>query len=399
MRICWLAIYSVILMPGAQVRSVGIKPGAPLAAGTAVPNLLAGAETRTSVAGPPVLGYVLGPAPAELHAILGTAKAPQLGGSIAVPENSKRLYLPPRQLYAIVEQSSDDPVAVWRLGTATLIGEKDLLTPIKGGMAHPDLVAFSPRGESAALYSKTLGSLQVVVDLPAKPAIREHFSVALVGELIRIAVTDDGSLIVTEDVTGQVQFATDKGWRPLSGDYAPLAWSFLPKTHDLVVSDATQKTITLVENVSEAPTAVHILAQGMRTDHLTVTKDGDVIATADSRNGKVWTIQLKTGTVTPVLSSAKVDSLSSLRDGRTFLLSSSPVLSLLKPTASSESPVVSLDSGITSESPAAQSSPHLDLDCLCFYGIASRRFRVASQCLHVETRQGGKTCVTSALLI
>ena len=51
---------------------------------------------------------------------------------------------------------------------------------------------------------------------------------------------------------------------------------------------------------------------------------------ANSVSGQVWTIDLKTGTVTPREEVARAGALPLLRDGFTFLLSTSPSLGMLK---------------------------------------------------------------------
>jgi hypothetical protein len=62
------------------------------------------------------------------------------------------------------------------------------------------------------------------------------------------------------------------------------------------------------------------------------------VVAADSTNGNVSTIELKTGAITPVSSGTTVSALSSLRAARTFLLSAYPVLSVVKLASSADGP-------------------------------------------------------------
>ena len=301
------------MLAGAQVRTAGIKP-----------TLQAPSDANSlhQLAGAPVLGFALGPGAAELHAIVGTVRAPQLGDLIAAPENTKRLYLPPRQQYVLVERSSEDPAAVWAVHRAFVSGTKQDPIAIKGALAHPDLVAFSPRGNAVALYSEIEGKVQVVGNLPAEPSVSREVSLFL-GVPSQMAVSDDASLVVAEMADGTSSFSWNgAAWRLLPGGFTPTAWTFIPNTHDLVISDAGQKVVVALRNIDGGLGSAQVCAPGVQANLLSPTKSGDEVVAVYTGNGTLWTIELKTGAVTPGMRNAKVDSLLSLRDGRTFLLSS-----------------------------------------------------------------------------
>jgi hypothetical protein len=284
------------------------------------------------------LGYVPGPGTAELHPIFGTATRPLLGAQVTVPGGAARLYLPPRQQYVLLERSATEPVSVWALHHA--IASKELIEPmvVKGAMAHPDLVVFSPRGDAAVLYSQSAASFQVLTHLPAEPSLARETSMAALGTPSQLAISDDGAVIVAGLADHRLVFSMNgAAWQTLVIGYTPQAWTFIPKTHDLAITDTTQRTIVLLSHLSEASIAVRVLSQGVAADRLAVTKSGDRLLAANMNAGQIWTIDLKTATPTPEDGFAKLDTLSSLRDGFTFLLSSSPSLSLLKLTASPDS--------------------------------------------------------------
>jgi hypothetical protein len=73
------------------------------------------------------------------------------------------------------------------------------------------------------------------------------------------------------------------------------------------------------------------LAQSIEADRLAFTKEGDQLMAASSSQGKLWAIDVKSGSVGPG-SVALIDTLVPLRDGRTFLLSNSKLLLLNMPT-------------------------------------------------------------------
>ncbi len=283
---------------------------------------------RAPSIGMPIVGYVMGPGPVDIRPILGTVASAHAGDLLRVPEGAARLYLPPKQRYALVEQSSEQSIAVWPLGKASLAGE-DLVRPISGALRRAALVAFSPRAESAVLYSRDSDRLQVISGLPFKPSVVRQISTINLGELSMIAVTDDATLVVAGLADGVLMSSSDGArWRPLPAGYTPQAWSFVPNTHDLVISDTTQKLIVLLPNAAHR--AASILAEEVRADRLVLTRDGQLVVAADSINGNLWAIELKTGVITPISSGTPVNELSSLEAARAFLLSSSPLLSVVK---------------------------------------------------------------------
>ena len=198
-----------------------------------------------------------------------------------------------------------------------------------GAMPHPDLVAFSPRGEAAALYSLSSKQLQVIGNLPARASVIRQLSAESWGELRQIALTDDGELVIAGLPDGRLLYSSVGGrWTTWSAGYTPRAWYFVPSSHDLVLSDPAQGAIVLLSKLNETPEA-HILATQAQADRLAMTKEGEQLVAADSASGRLWSIEVRTGAVTS-LAPARVESLSCLRDGHTFLLSASPALSLLR---------------------------------------------------------------------
>ncbi len=166
------------------------------------------------------------------------------------------------------------------------------------------------------------------------------------GTAWQFAITDDGALVVAGVADHSLAFSQDgKSWQPLTTGLTPQAWTFISNTHDFAISDTVQKTIMLVSNLGDAARVFRVLSQGVAADGLAVTKNGDRLIAGNVKAGQVWTIDLKTGTLTPQEGIAKLDSLSSLRDGFTFLLSASPSVSLLRLTALPDSADSAASSG------------------------------------------------------
>jgi hypothetical protein len=304
--------------------------------------IMAASETAPAAgaAGEPLLGFAGEHASkggaaqgASLYPVLGTASRPRFGSSLALPAGVSKLYLPPLQRYALIEDSADGPLAVWTLRNVAASSDHAAVA-VSGAMAHPDLVAFSPGGGAAVLYSATGGRLQVIGGLPAQPHIAHELSTD--GRTASaLALSDDGLLLVAQ-FGDPMPFYSREGnsWRALSTGVRPRAWAFLPRTHDLVVSDSGQNEIVLLPGISEAPIAERVLASDAAADQLAATSDGDEIIAASSSTGTVWEIPLVSGARFQRLQLANVRTLSTLRDGHAFLFSSFPNLTLVRATAS-----------------------------------------------------------------
>lgn len=289
--------------------------GLVLVAQTPQVTVRAGRETKPGNAvGTAVLGFFPGPGPAELNTIFGIFGAARVGEPVAVPQTVSRLYISPRQLYALVEQKDGGAPAILALdeaGTGTLVS-------ITGAWPHADLVAFSPRGDSAALYAHDSGQIQVISGLPHKPVVQKMPPMESPAAIAMMAVTDDAAVLVARDSTGSVRISIGGGdWEPFYGAYFPSAWTFIPRTHDLVLSDSQEKAVFLVEQAGAKNTRV-VLAEQCPADHLAVTGNGQTLVALDAGQNKLWIVDLKSRAskvATPALS---LTSLTVLHSGNTF---------------------------------------------------------------------------------
>lgn len=303
MKYLALALASAALT-GAQTPAISIRPNSAASA-------LVGART-----GVPILGYIAGPGSLELRPIVGTVKGAQLGANVSVPVATKRFFVPPREHYLLLESIANESLSVWSPAKGSVAGTS--------AMTHPDVVAFSARGEAAAVYAKTADRLQVISGLPAEPKVATLPGFGKLDEVVSFAVSDDGGAVVALMADGTaLSFAGAGGWQRLPNAFGAHAMLFVPNTHNLVISDPSQRLVTLLPDFGSS----RILAQGIQADRLAFTKEGDVLLAASSTQGKLWTVDLKT-LMPATVSFSTIDTLLPLRDGRTFLLSS-PGLSLL----------------------------------------------------------------------
>jgi hypothetical protein len=188
----------------AQTPATSVQPG-----GVRTPLSAESADRAVSRSKPavavPTLGFVADPSGAGVIAIRGIASVAAIGEAIPKPEGVSRIYLPPRQQYALVEQTGPESIALWHLARPPLAAEGNtMLDTITGTLAHPDIVAFSPKGSSAALWSNASGRLQIITGLPGRPATTADISVAEFNHPEQIALSDDGQVVLTADANGQI---------------------------------------------------------------------------------------------------------------------------------------------------------------------------------------------------
>jgi hypothetical protein len=226
------------------------------------------------------------------------------------------VYLPPAQQYSLIETTGNAPVEVWNF--------KQLAVPLAGATSHPDAVAFSPRGDAALLFSKSDALIQVIAGLPAQPKLTHVLTVPSPSELTSLAVSDDGLLVAAQFGDGTPLYSfRGETWKMIGTTARPQAWSFVPRTYDLVMSDATRREILLLSNINGPHGPERVLASGVFADRLALTKQGDELLTESSKDGTVMNISLTTGRASRLQTGASTQ-LSLLRSGSTFLLSISP---------------------------------------------------------------------------
>jgi len=309
MKLVLIAFFCGRLALTAQAPQAAVRIGAP--------NAGSRSGQAPDAVGAAVLGFLPGPGPLDLNAILGVFGAARLGAPVVVPKTASRLYVSTGQQYALVEQNADAPLAVWDPAA-----ENGGLTAIPGALPHPDLVTFSPRGDSAALYARESGQIQIIGGMPDRPERRKTLPLLSSTAASMIAVSDDANVVVVRNSAGDILISKDgKNWQPFSGAYTPSAWTFVPKTHDLIVGDEQENAIFLIEQAGSDRARI-VLAEDSGPNQISVTRDGQTLVALDSKRGTLWAIDLKTRMSKGATPAANLHSLSMLRGGNTFLASS-----------------------------------------------------------------------------
>src|SRR5262249_39412623 len=148
----------------------------------------------------------------------------------------RNVVISPKQDYAIATRSSDGQVIAVDLSSASLAS-----LAVAGASVGADVVAFSPSGNLAAVYSRDSKTVQLVKHLPKAPEVTREFDASAIGgRAMSLAVSDDGSMALLRVVDLQgtsvwMLTASGEAW-PLQVDQAGAA-AFFPNSSDVIVGD------------------------------------------------------------------------------------------------------------------------------------------------------------------
>lgn len=275
----------------------------------------------------PSLGFVSSGTPAELQPIMGVNGSARLGDPLTLPDGLTQVYLAPGHSFALAAQGANSPVCLLMLRVAAAVQARPALTILPGSLAQPDLVAFSPTGSSAVLYSQTSSHLQVFTGLPNSPQISLNIEkVPLASNLSKLAISDDAQILLAADASGLV-YAISASNAPVpvfhSSEISALA--FVSQSHDAVVADPVQGTITILQTSTAAAQVKLTLAPSVLDDcqpeAATSTADGTTILIGCPGQHAVLSIDHASGAVNGYKVSNTPSAFDSLAARDTFLMS------------------------------------------------------------------------------
>jgi hypothetical protein len=165
--------------------------------------------------------------------------------------------------------------------------------------------------------------MQALTYLSGKASVLWSLSLSNPGELLNFTVSDDGELVVATFADHPPLYSL-KGseWQALAANCMPGAWTFLPGSHDLVLSDRFQNAIVLLPRAEGTSIGVRLLLlDGGNADLIAADKHGTRVLAAVNGTSTLWQIDLGSGTAQRLSSRSAVNTLTSLRDGETFLIS------------------------------------------------------------------------------
>jgi hypothetical protein len=242
----------------------------------------------------PTLGFLPGPAAAQLQPILGIPGAARLGNPISLPQSVTQLYVAPGQNFALAAQGVANGVALVLLRVNGVMQTNLTLTPLPGALAKPDLVAFSPSGQSAALYSQAAGVVQLFSGLPASPQKSQQISGIEAAELL--AVSDDAQAVLISDGVGNA-YALAQGQAPVPIYHTEIisALAFFPQSHDAILCDPYNGTA--VAGRATDGITIFPAPNTCQPQAATTTADGKTILLACPASHLIWSIDRASGSI------------------------------------------------------------------------------------------------------
>jgi hypothetical protein len=243
----------------------------------------------------PVLGFVPGSMPWQLQPILGIPGAARLGDPLSLPNTVTHIYLAPGQAYAVAAQGSSLPAALVILRIAGVMQTNPALAPLPGALANPDVIAFSPTGQSLALFSQAASRIQVFTGLPNSPRISEQIS--NVGNALKLAVSDDAQAVLISDGAGDA-YALAQNSAPVAVYHTTeiAAIAFLPQSHDAILCDPVAATAAVARPI-DGITIIPPPASACQPEAAAASGDGKTILLACPAQRLIWSIDRASGSI------------------------------------------------------------------------------------------------------
>jgi hypothetical protein len=239
----------------------------------------------------PMLGFVYATDGSEVRAINGIPGASTQGLPLALPAGVTAIDFAPGQKSAIVERTNGAPVGV----ISFLGASPGAIVPIPGGISQADIVAFSPSGAGAALYSASEGQLQVVAGLPDNPQLIRNIGSGELPDAVRaLAIADDGLTLLEGTVHSAVYLLAGSGPQLLESVSDLGGILFNPKSNDALIFDRNGGTLSLLQSVSSTRTS-RPLASGLAGLEGTIalqTNGRRAVVTSTNAN-HLWEVDLQ----------------------------------------------------------------------------------------------------------
>jgi hypothetical protein len=269
----------------------------------------------------PMLGYVPAPSSLGLRPIVGVAGASVFGDPLALPSGVTRLHMAPLQQYALAERQDAANLAILSLPAAAL-------AEIPGAASHPALIAFSPSGSAAVLFSPASGQLQSLSGLPDASNLSNLPAIPAADTLLSLAISDDGNAVVYAASSGELYLSVRNGpWTPIFRGVAISGLSFVPAQANLIVCDRGAGKLQLITGLLAAP-AQSILASGLDLPpapaFVKVSSDSRLAVITGTGADRLLVVDLASGQARSIAAPAPVEGLDQLKASGVMLISARP---------------------------------------------------------------------------
>jgi hypothetical protein len=196
-------------------------------------------------------------------------------------------------------------------------------TRIASGLPAPSQIVFSPQGADAIVYASGETSLTLISALNSQP---ETKTIALPSgaKLIAAIVSDAGTVLVaTQTAPVAIDILSSGGaLLPLVTVAQPGGMSFLPGAENALIADRGKNALSLLENISTAPTVQPLNAQGINLPvAVASSRDSHWAVVANGGDKNILRIDLEKGSTPSIVScSCQATQLSSLAGSASFRL-------------------------------------------------------------------------------
>jgi streptogramin lyase len=238
--------------------------------------------------------------------IVGSAVFAQAIDGMPALQNAK---VSSRKNLVIGVIGDDSHVAVFDFASARL-------KPVSGAAPSPDLIALSPGGTSALLYSSGAKHVQIFSGLPDAQLVNE-FDVP--GALAAMAVSDDGQLALfsVQEPNGAAIYSVNGVVLTRLGSLASASQiEFALNSHDAVVLNAAEGSVASVRESGE----MNVVARAEQPSSVALSEDGRRVFVASSALKTITRIDVSDGSSNSVSCSCAPDSLERLAGDSVFRL-------------------------------------------------------------------------------
>jgi len=198
------------------------------------------------------------------------------------------------------------------------------LTPIAGAINQADLIAFSPLGASAVIYSRQANQLQVLTGLPNAPHLYLNLpNLAIVSAPQKLAVSDDAQAVLISDAVGSV-YSVSQNATPVAVHHSPniSALAFVTQSHDSIICDRSLNTISFLRDSTTTPVALGPATNDTcQPEAAASTRDGRTILLACPAQHAVLSIDRASGLTRVYNVASSPSALDRLGAGDVFLMS------------------------------------------------------------------------------
>jgi hypothetical protein len=272
--------------------------------------------------GRPLLGFVARSSPGGLRAILGVPGAAVFADALLTPSDATTVRIAPGRPntspYAWMERGGDAPAVLPLSGTRA-----GNASPLPGALPAADLVAFSPTGRSAVLFSAASRRVQVIGGLPDAPSITQDLDAALLPGLPdALAVSDDATAVLLASGRSVHLLSPSGQTRLILNLSGSAALTFFPNSAAAAIADRGAGSVYLVHN-STGDISSGSLAAGLDgLQDIGVTIDGLSLVLTNPSANRIWTVNAQIAEVRAFDSRVSATTLNRIGDGDTFLISS-----------------------------------------------------------------------------